>query len=243
MKSAPNNFGKRQAIRSTWGYQKRFSDVPIKTVFLLGSVEKAVGMEPANVPVPKGQPPLALNEAINLESAKYGDIVQADFMDSYYNNTYKTMMGMRWLVEHCTRFRYAFFADDDMYISVKNLLKFLRHPTSYPEYWENQKKIDKLRAEKYYNDLLLASKFGKNQRKPEALKSLRHDNILRGDGSRPVKAWKNSPIDFDIDLDDDTPLYAGYVYFLPPYRHKLGNVTNLKFYKLKIFKKIEWKLC
>ncbi|ODM96485.1 Beta-1,3-galactosyltransferase brn [Orchesella cincta] len=232
VKSAPNNFRKRQAIRSTWGYRKRFSDVPIKTVFMLGLID-----EKENAVTPdyksKIKDPITLNEAINEESAKYGDLIQADFIDSYYNNTYKTLMGMRWLVETCKLYRYAFFADDDMYVSVKNLLKFFRHPTSYPEYWENQKKIDKFIAEQHYGDVAKKYKQNRNLRHAMKLpisskngkhiKSLQHDNVALDEKSGKVKVWKNSPVDFDIDLDDDVTLYGGYVYFLPPYRHKLGS--------------------
>nr|CAD7204188.1 unnamed protein product [Timema douglasi] len=34
--SAMANFNKRMAIRHSWGFEKRFSDVPIRTVFVLG---------------------------------------------------------------------------------------------------------------------------------------------------------------------------------------------------------------
>ena len=34
VKSAMNHFKEREVIRKTWGYEKRFSDVSIKTVFL-----------------------------------------------------------------------------------------------------------------------------------------------------------------------------------------------------------------
>ena len=37
VKSALSHFERREAIRRTWGYEKRFSDVPMRTVFLLGS--------------------------------------------------------------------------------------------------------------------------------------------------------------------------------------------------------------
>ena len=37
VKSALDHFARRAAIRKTWGFEKRFSDVPIRTVFLLGS--------------------------------------------------------------------------------------------------------------------------------------------------------------------------------------------------------------
>nr|CAD7588247.1 unnamed protein product [Timema genevievae] len=36
IKSAMENFNKRMAIRHSWGFEKRFSDVPIRTVFVLG---------------------------------------------------------------------------------------------------------------------------------------------------------------------------------------------------------------
>ena len=32
-------FVRRDAIRKTWGYEKRFSDVPIRTVFLIGQTD------------------------------------------------------------------------------------------------------------------------------------------------------------------------------------------------------------
>nr|CAD7256190.1 unnamed protein product [Timema shepardi] len=36
LQSAMANFNKRMAIRHSWGFEKRFSDVPIRTVFVLG---------------------------------------------------------------------------------------------------------------------------------------------------------------------------------------------------------------
>ena len=36
VKSAAGNFDRRNVIRNTWGFEKRFADVPIRTVFLLG---------------------------------------------------------------------------------------------------------------------------------------------------------------------------------------------------------------
>lgn len=239
VKSAPVNFDKRFAIRSTWGYERRFSDVPIKTVFLLGISDSDKKKNPVSSKFLNFKHPstLSLEEAINEESAKYGDIVQADFIDSYYNNTYKTIMGMRWLIENCSNFRYAFFSDDDMYVSVKNLLKFLRHPTAYPEYWENQKRVDKLRAERRYSERKAVEKLKIQQQRQQSagpkkdaqIKSIPHDNAIINEKNGHIKVWKNSPLDFDIDLDEDTTLYAGYVYFLPPYRHKLGKSLNLCF--------------
>lgn len=127
--SKPSNFERRAAIRETWGYPKRFSDVPIKTVFLLG-FEKDL-----DNPVHEGQEKVdtsSLDEAIEHEITKYGDVIQGDFHDNDANNTIKTQMGLRWLVESCSQFRFAAFVSDDMYVSIKNILKFIRHPVEYP---------------------------------------------------------------------------------------------------------------
>ena len=115
VKSALDHFKRREVIRKTWGYEKRFSDVTIKTVFLLGSSETDT----------------ELMAKIKEESNKFSDIVQGNFIDSYYNNTIKTMMGLRWAAELCHQARFFAFFDDDYYVSTRNILRFLRLLESY----------------------------------------------------------------------------------------------------------------
>ena len=120
VKSAMDHFDRRKVIRDTWGYERRFSDVEIRTVFLLGS-------QPGNVD---------LQAKIESEYQTHRDLVQGDFVDSYFNNTMKTMMGLRWAVEQCPTSRFYFFVDDDYYVSTRNVLRFLRNPVNYPGYLE-----------------------------------------------------------------------------------------------------------
>ncbi|XP_066139454.1 beta-1,3-galactosyltransferase brn [Euwallacea fornicatus] len=120
IKSAPQNFERRLAIRSSWGFQRRFSDVEIRTVFLIG-LQK----------VPDVQ--VSLNE----ESGRYHDIVQANYTDSYYNNTFKTMSGFEWVMRYCPNAKFYMFIDDDYYISTKNVLRYLRFPINYPQYLQD----------------------------------------------------------------------------------------------------------
>jgi len=120
VKSALSHFERREVIRRTWGYEKRFSDVPIRTVFLLGS-----GAD------------VGVQEKIHEEASKYKDIVQGDFLDTYFNNTLKSMMGLRWAAEQCPTARFYFFVDDDYYVSTRNVLRFLRNPVNYPAYLED----------------------------------------------------------------------------------------------------------
>lgn len=119
VKSAMDHFGHRDAIRQTFGRET----VPartVKTLFFLGIDSK-----------PKSD----LQKEVDKEMAEYKDIIQIDFIDNYYNNTIKTMMSFRWLYEHCSTADYYLFTDDDMYISMNNLLLFLleREATRSPE--------------------------------------------------------------------------------------------------------------
>lgn len=120
VKSALKHFKRRSAIRQTWGYEKRFSDVPIVTVFVLG-------YNPEDH---------QLQKEISEENKKYGDIVQAKFIDTYYNNSIKTMMGFKWAANYCNHSKFYFFADDDFYVSTRNVLRFIRNPLQYPQYLE-----------------------------------------------------------------------------------------------------------
>jgi hypothetical protein len=42
------------------------------------------------------------------------------------------MSGFQWAVEHCSSVQFVAFSDDDMYVSTKNLLRFIRNPSNYP---------------------------------------------------------------------------------------------------------------
>lgn len=119
IKSAPDNFKRREGIRKSWGFEKRFSDVPIRRVFMLGLPSST-----------------DLQYKIDQESIENKDIVQANFVDAYYNNTIKTMMGIKWAVTKCHHSKFYFFSDDDMYVSTKNILRFVRNPLDYPHYLE-----------------------------------------------------------------------------------------------------------
>lgn len=109
VKSAMGNFGQRNAIRQTYGQENLIPGTIVRTLFFLG------------VDSPKSD----TQKLIDIEMADYKDIIQIDFRDNYYNNTIKTMMSFRWLYEHCPTADYYLFTDDDMFISVKNLLDYV----------------------------------------------------------------------------------------------------------------------
>lgn len=117
VKSSLNHFDRRNIIRKTWGKENRFSDVPTRTVFILGTSYD-----------------IDLEKRIKDEHARNGDIVQYNFVDEYYNNTIKTMSAIKWASIYCNNTNFYFFSDDDMYVSIKNVLRYLRNPIEYPKY-------------------------------------------------------------------------------------------------------------
>ncbi|RVE49555.1 hypothetical protein evm_005783 [Chilo suppressalis] len=125
VKSAMQNFDHRTAIRHTYGQEDLIPGRIIKVLFFLG--------------IDNGHPKTELQKQINEEIIKFKDIIQMDFHDTYYNNTIKTMMSFRWLYEHCSTADYYLFTDDDMYISVNNLLDHIQDTIVPPKQELNEK--------------------------------------------------------------------------------------------------------
>lgn len=119
VKSAMKNYEHRMAIRQTYGQENLIPGRIIKTLFFLGRDEKHNFKSNTQ-------------KGIEKEMAEFKDIIQIDFHDNYYNNTIKTMMSFRWVYEHCSTADFYLFTDDDMYISVTNLLDYV-HDQNTPE--------------------------------------------------------------------------------------------------------------
>lgn len=239
VKTAIEHFERRAAIRKTWGYEKRFFDVSLRTIFLVGT-----HLDDEE-----------LQAKLKIEAAKYKDIVQADFIDSYYNNTIKTMMGFKWVVKHCSNSKFYMFSDDDMYISVKNALRFVRNPAKYPGYLKEPKKLVAHKREIKLSDLRSFQRDISNFSKGSGMhnttidkrssvrsfidksennnsKSSIHieengqtNEYLRIENKQLLK--RNMPILnrtkrqlFDFELPDDARLFAGFVFISSPHRHR-----------------------
>lgn len=240
VKTAIEHFERRAVIRKTWGYEKRFFDVPLKTIFL-------VGMHPDDE---------ELQAKLKIEAAKYKDIVQADFVDSYYNNTIKTMMGFKWIVKYCSNSKFYMFCDDDMYISVKNALRFVRNPAKYPGYFKEPKKLAVHKREIELADLrsfqrnISHSSNGSVIHDPiinkrSSIQSFTIADLAENNNLKNIYKEQNEQVNenlrieseqslgsnisvlnrtkrqlFDFELPDDARLFAGFVFISSPHRHK-----------------------
>ncbi len=59
---------------------------------------------------------------ITSEQIKYGDIVSGSFIDTYYNLTYKHLMGYKWILNYCPNANFILKCDDDMFIDLMQWL-------------------------------------------------------------------------------------------------------------------------
>ncbi|OCT90418.1 beta-1,3-galactosyltransferase 2 [Xenopus laevis] len=103
----------RLTIRETWGNESNYRDVAVVTVFLVGFFSD--NME-------------SNQKLLEEEMKTYGDIVQQDFMDTYYNLTLKTLMGMEWISKYCPGASYIMKIDSDMFLNVEYLVQQLLQP-------------------------------------------------------------------------------------------------------------------
>ncbi|XP_021341489.1 beta-1,3-galactosyltransferase brn-like [Mizuhopecten yessoensis] len=105
VKSAVRNVFLRHAIRTTWG---NISEDNVKIVFMLGR-------NTSN----------DQQRTIDLEAAKYNDIVQQDFIDADFNNTLKTILSFKWATQYCENAQFVLFVDDDFVIDLPKILMYI----------------------------------------------------------------------------------------------------------------------
>lgn len=103
VKSAARNFGRRNAIRSTWGGQK-YSKIHV--LFSLGYHRY-------------------IEKEIKKETELYKDILQGSFLDSYRNNTFKSSMTYKWIGDSWRNCKYILLVDDDYLVNIDETLDFV----------------------------------------------------------------------------------------------------------------------
>ncbi|XP_045215607.1 beta-1,3-galactosyltransferase 5-like [Mercenaria mercenaria] len=104
--SSPYHFERRETIRRTWTNQSYFSVFgPVKRIFLFGTVDND-----------------KLQKAISTEHHIYGDILQGNFIDNYYNLSFNTMTGLKWIINRCDNVQTVMKVDDDIVIDMFRFL-------------------------------------------------------------------------------------------------------------------------
>ncbi|XP_010896696.2 N-acetyllactosaminide beta-1,3-N-acetylglucosaminyltransferase 2 [Esox lucius] len=117
IKSQDLNFENRQVIRQTWGQAGRVAGETgegrvVQRVFLLGKKDTELDVD--------------VSELLQLESRHYGDILQWDFQDTFFNLTLKDVLLWDWLSAHCPQTQFIFKGDDDVLVRTAALLDYLQ---------------------------------------------------------------------------------------------------------------------
>ena len=130
--SLHNEYDRRMAIRDTWGRHQQESNRHMtwpgtdgqqdpqvhnflrntRIVFMLGVHWSA-----------------AMEEALIEEHVTHGDVIQANFLDTYRNLTLKSLMSLRWITESCSNAQYAMKCDDDTMVNIP-FIQHLIQPSS-----------------------------------------------------------------------------------------------------------------
>ncbi|XP_051964583.1 UDP-GlcNAc:betaGal beta-1,3-N-acetylglucosaminyltransferase 7-like [Xyrauchen texanus] len=112
VKSVIEEHDRREAVRKTWGKEQVIQGMRIKTLFLLGT--PASGKDSRN-----------LQALVRYEDRTYGDILQWDFMDTFFNLTLKEVNFLKWFNIYCRKVPFIFKGDDDVFVHTKNLVELI----------------------------------------------------------------------------------------------------------------------
>ena len=110
--TAPGNFLKRMYMRNTFGKETAWplaSNESMRMVFSIGATKD-----------------MRLQAQIYQESEMFGDIVQEDFIDHYWNMTLKSIMGFKWVTIYCQRATFVMKMDDDVLLNTPLIYKVLK---------------------------------------------------------------------------------------------------------------------
>ncbi|XP_074528495.1 N-acetyllactosaminide beta-1,3-N-acetylglucosaminyltransferase 3-like [Halichoeres trimaculatus] len=113
VKSAPENYDRREILRRTWAEERQQNGEWIRRVFIVGT--RGSGFERER-----------LNMVLDLERGHYKDILQWDFVDTFQNLTLKQVLFFEWMERNCPKARFLFNGDDDVYVNTNNVVKYLQ---------------------------------------------------------------------------------------------------------------------
>lgn len=116
VKSVIEQHDRREAVRKTWGKEQVINGLKIKTLFLIGS--PSIGKDAKN-----------LQKLILFEDRIYGDILQWDFMDTFFNLTLKEVNFLKWFNTYCPQVKFIFKGDDDVFVNTNNLVELIGFKT------------------------------------------------------------------------------------------------------------------
>ncbi|XP_069504754.1 N-acetyllactosaminide beta-1,3-N-acetylglucosaminyltransferase 3-like isoform X2 [Ambystoma mexicanum] len=112
IKSAPQNFDRREIIRTTWGAETEYQGLQVRRLFIIGVTSNLKDRS-------------KMNKLVAVESNDYKDIIQWNFYDTFYNLTLKQVLFYEWLEGNCPSAQFLFNGDDDVFVHTFNVVQYL----------------------------------------------------------------------------------------------------------------------
>ena len=106
--TSPEHVEHRDIIRRTWGNVSFYRDSSVRRVFVLGQTDNTT-----------------IQRQLDLEFRLHEDLLQVDFIDSYFNITLKAVTSLRWISSRCRHSRFVLKTDDDAFVNTFSLLEIL----------------------------------------------------------------------------------------------------------------------
>ena len=107
------SFTKRQLIRNTWA-NKSLNLFNFNLVFIIGKTNHSNNAT-------------NIDKLLHLEQQKYNDLIQGNFIDSYRNLSYKSLIAWKWIKNNCNNASYVFKLDDDVFLNIFKLKQILNN--------------------------------------------------------------------------------------------------------------------
>ncbi|XP_041657988.1 N-acetyllactosaminide beta-1,3-N-acetylglucosaminyltransferase 3-like [Cheilinus undulatus] len=114
IKSPPHNYDRREVLRKTWANERLQNGVWIRRLFIAGTT--GTGFEKKR-----------LNKVLELEQSQHYDILQWDFMDTFFNLTLKQVLFLEWMERNCPKVHFLLNGDDDVFVNSHNVVKYLQN--------------------------------------------------------------------------------------------------------------------
>ena len=108
----PHHIHMRTAIRKTWCKEQIVQGESIRCLFVMGMLPSESD---------------EVKEQLRYEHLRYGDLLRANFDESFQNLTLKVILGLKWISENCPHAKYLYKGDDDMFVNFNNIISFIKN--------------------------------------------------------------------------------------------------------------------
>ncbi|XP_028647480.2 N-acetyllactosaminide beta-1,3-N-acetylglucosaminyltransferase 3-like [Erpetoichthys calabaricus] len=133
IKSHPDSFDRRHALRQTWAQPQVIDNFHIKPTFLMATIENKTKMA-----------------MVEIEVSQYQDILQWDFTESHTNLSLKEYCFLEWMMYNCV-VEFVFKGDDDEFVYPPAIVKYLKRTPDVTSYIHGNLRVhtEVLRGGKY----------------------------------------------------------------------------------------------